>query len=92
MFIIFSYFKGEIEEIGIENGCKLKIILNKIKITSINATEEQFENCSKKIKEKVGKIVYIKMTTVKDRIKIYNSPFFCGIAKKEKLGFTKFDK
>ncbi len=34
------------------------------------------------------------MSTIKekDRIKIYNSPFFGGIAKKEKFAFTKFDK
>ena len=38
MFIIFSYFKGDLEELGKEYSCKLKIILNKIKITSINAT------------------------------------------------------
>ena len=32
------------------------------------------------------------MTTIKDRVKIYNSPFFTNIAKKEKFAFTKFDK
>lgn len=34
MFILFSFYQDELTEIGFENNCKVKISLNKIKISS----------------------------------------------------------
>ena len=35
MYIIFSFFKEEIRNIGNKYNCKIKIILNMIKVSSV---------------------------------------------------------
>ena len=50
MFILFSFYQEDLMSIGLDFSCRVRLSLNKIKITS-EVSQDNVDNCLAKIRQ-----------------------------------------
>ena len=90
MFILFSFYQEDLMSIGLDFQCRVRLSLNKIKISS-EISKDNVDNCLAKITAYLEKLSYTELNH-DNKFKLLYSPYFKEKAELRGFRLCKFNE